>query len=367
MTIPIPLRLTFLIIFLTNNLYSQLSEADRLIIYAEEYLGKTYKWGGCGSSGDGIDCSCFTRLVFKEVLGVKLHRNSYNQSHYCKRKITSISELQKGDLVFFDVDGKKVDNKHPNGVDHVAIVAGKENGRVKIIHSSVNTNGVSYSYLDDKLRSKNKTYSNVFTGGCRFLRTVEKNEDRGTPGRFPFASKRYLTYADIVKLSKDEIAIMRNEIFARYGYSFSKPKFKLYFSKQQWYTNRAAKPILNTIEKYNVAFLKAYETNGFSPPGNFPQTALRKLTQSELKNLTTKDLGLMRNEIFARYGRVFKRSEYKNYFNGQRWYKKIPKRTNFEFLNLSEIEARNVYIILATEKGRARDKSTFIDDIFKER
>ena len=74
---------------------------------AYQYLGVPYKYGG--TTTRGIDCSGFTQKVFKE-LGVSLKRTAAQQ--YTQGKSVSRSNLQTGDLVFFNTSG---------GVSHVGI------------------------------------------------------------------------------------------------------------------------------------------------------------------------------------------------------------------------------------------------------
>ena len=62
-------------------------------------------------------------------------------------------------------------------------------------------------------------------------------------------------------LSKDELALARNEIFARHGHTFDKAEYRNYFNSQQWYTP-IGKTNMNTfsdIEIYNINFIKSYE------------------------------------------------------------------------------------------------------------
>lgn len=80
-------------------------------------------------------------------------------------------------------------------------------------------------------------------------------------GDYPEASERALTYNDVSRLNKRELKIMRNEIFARYGYIFKTQDMKSHFSSQPWYqplyndvTNR-----LTRIEKENAEYIKNFE------------------------------------------------------------------------------------------------------------
>ena len=79
--------------------------------------------------------------------------------------------------------------------------------------------------------------------------------------RFPQASQRLLSASDLRGLSKSDLGIMRNEIFARHGYIFTTSKWKNYFSNQSWYTPRYSdvNSLLSNIEQQNIALIKRYE------------------------------------------------------------------------------------------------------------
>ena len=80
-------------------------------------------------------------------------------------------------------------------------------------------------------------------------------------GEYPQASERYLSYDDIQYLSKYELKIMRNEIFARYGRIFKSADLKNHFNSQHWYVPLYNKVYdkLTEIEKHNINFIKQYE------------------------------------------------------------------------------------------------------------
>ncbi len=71
-----------------------------------------------------------------------------------------------------------------------------------------------------------------------------------------------LTEADLQDYTKDELAYLRNEIFARHGHLFKTPKMIQYFSPQDWYAPffDDATPFLNETEKYNAEFIKSLES-----------------------------------------------------------------------------------------------------------
>jgi len=79
--------------------------------------------------------------------------------------------------------------------------------------------------------------------------------------KYPQASQRILTDADLSGMSKYDLKIMRNEIFARHGYIFKTPEMKSYFSAQSWYNGQYSdvSSMLTSIESQNIAFIKRYE------------------------------------------------------------------------------------------------------------
>lgn len=79
--------------------------------------------------------------------------------------------------------------------------------------------------------------------------------------RFPEASRRLLTDADLRTKSKSDLRIMRNEIFAGHGYIFKTSEMKGYFDKQTWYRPRYSNVSgkLTDIENENVRLIQAYE------------------------------------------------------------------------------------------------------------
>lgn len=80
-------------------------------------------------------------------------------------------------------------------------------------------------------------------------------------GQFPQASRQLLTEDDVNNLSKDELAIMRNEIFARHGYCFKKKIFREQFEDKDWYIPNTTdvKNDLTEIEKKNIELIKRFE------------------------------------------------------------------------------------------------------------
>ena len=75
----------------------------RLYAFVDQWMGTPYKFGGLDH--DGIDCSGLAFLLEQQVYGINIPRMTSQQINVIKRKYEE--ELQEGDLVFFDYDGKK--------------------------------------------------------------------------------------------------------------------------------------------------------------------------------------------------------------------------------------------------------------------
>ncbi len=102
----------------------------------------------------------------------------------------------------------------------------------------------------------------------------------------------------------------------------------------------------NTV--YDITSLTYYEGDYI-----IPDSGTRLISESEIQNLSKEQLGLARNEIYARHGRKFQMEEYQTYFEGKSWYKVNP---NYDYTNdnnnLNDIELMNVDTILKVENSK---------------
>lgn len=84
--------------------------------------------------------------------------------------------------------------------------------------------------------------------------------------KYEYLREREMTYDDVEGKSAEELRLMRNYIFARRGYIFESEDLKEYFEQFSWYVPLYydVTPRLSDIEKYNVNFIKEFETD-FGP------------------------------------------------------------------------------------------------------
>jgi|GEM_PF-3118218 len=71
------------------------------------------------------------------------------------------------------------------------------------------------------------------------------------------------------------------------------------------------------------------------------------LAQSQVSNLNNFELGIARNEIYARHCYIFSLEQFRTYFNAQSWYNPVTKN-----VALNEIDDYNVRLIKAEEDRR---------------
>ncbi|MCY0885286.1 MAG: peptidoglycan-binding protein [Firmicutes bacterium] len=109
------------------------AEGEAIAGYALQFVGYRYLWGGA-SPATGFDCSGLVQYVFGHF-GIYLPHSSYAQFNIGTH--VTMSELQPGDLVFFDADGP--------GASHVAIYVG--NG--EIVSADTPAQGVQVHNIND--------------------------------------------------------------------------------------------------------------------------------------------------------------------------------------------------------------------------
>ena len=134
---------------------SSMSNPEKLeyVIYvAQNQLGKPYVWGSNGPNK--YDCSGLTCYIFKQI-GISLKRSAYSQGYDNSHpKIESISDLRRGDAVYFNTVSDS------DLSDHAGIYIG--NGY--FIHASSGGHRVVVSNL-----YSGSYYNRVFSWGRRIL------------------------------------------------------------------------------------------------------------------------------------------------------------------------------------------------------
>jgi hypothetical protein len=175
---------------------------------------------------------------------------------------------------------------------------------------------------------------------------AKRNEDRkvaiavGDMDKF----QNVLLTAELLKgLSMNDLRLIRNEFWARRGRKFTTPGFKQVFEWRDWYkpAKDQTKVKLNAIEEKNVKLIEREET------ALRDKISTEPITKEMVDGLFVEDLRVLRNEIYARRGRVFKDAALQKYFAAQPWYQPKP---DFKDNMLTETESKNLAIIKEVEE-----------------
>ena len=114
-------------------------------------------------------------------------------------------------------------------------------------------------------------------------------------------------------------------------------------------------PVTEAVTTSQPVTTAPAETVGSETPAGvegyiLPDSSVRYLTDQDLAGLSSDQLRLARNEIYARHGRKFKDEALQAYFNSQPWYTGTvePDRFNDDAL-LNDVERKNLDLIKARE------------------
>lgn len=175
----------------------------------------------------------------------------------------------------------------------------------------------------------------------------------------PQSEYRALRDDDLDPLSRRDLRLARNEIYARHGRMFADADVQAYFDRQGWYRRNPNyhDGLLSRTESYNISYLQDYERRRdrggvFTPPRRpptsssqiLPQSASRQLTNDDIAGLNPRERYYARNEIYARHGYIFRSRELRQYFESKTWY--TPRRGVSE-ADLTPVERYNVQFLAA--------------------
>lgn len=110
---------------------------NQLYSFVNEWYGVPYKYGGCKKSG--VDCSCFTNLLYEQVYHKNINGNA--AEIYRNAEKISLDKAREGDLLFFKI-----------GVSYVSHVGVLLRGK-HFVHAST-SKGVMVSRIDEAYYKK---------------------------------------------------------------------------------------------------------------------------------------------------------------------------------------------------------------------
>ena len=198
-----------------------------------------------------------------------------------------------------------------------------------------------------------KGLSDIERKNLQLIDTIRKQQRRVAlaPGDMELFENKLVTEAMLRGLSLHELRLLRNEIYARRGRIFKTLWIQQYFGGQMWYDPKEdfKDEDVTGTDKTNIETIVALETKLHNSISSKP------VTQALLNGLFVEDVRKMRDEIYARHGKVFKDQWTQKYFASFDWYKANP---NYTDASLSPVEKGNLVVIAAYEKKAVSAMST---------
>ena len=198
-----------------------------------------------------------------------------------------------------------------------------------------------------------RSLSEIERKNLQLIDTIRKQQRRVAlaPGDMELFENKLITEAMLRGLSLHELRLLRNEIYARHGRVFKTLWIQQYFGEQVWYDPKDdfKDEDISGTDKTNIETIVAYENKLHN------SISTRPITATLLSGLFVEDVRKMRDEIYARHGKVFKDPWTQKYFASFDWYKADP---NYSDASLSATEKGNLVVIAAYEKKAVTAMST---------
>ncbi len=198
-----------------------------------------------------------------------------------------------------------------------------------------------------------KSLSEIERKNLQLIDTIQRQQRRVAlaPGDMELFENKLISEAMLRGLSLHELRLLRNEIYARHGRIFKTMWIEQYFGGQSWYepNENFKDEEISGSDKTNIETIVAYENKLHD------QISKRPITRALLNGLFVEDVRKMRDEIYARHGKVFKDQWTQKYFASFDWYKANP---NYNDASLSPVEKGNLAVIIAYEKKAVSAMST---------
>src|SRR5713226_925518 len=172
------------------------------------------------------------------------------------------------------------------------------------------------------------------------------------PGDMRLYQDRALTRSKLGQHTSAEWTVLAAEIEAIHGKRFEgTPWLQQYFDERYWYhaADRYDPKSLSQIERKNLQLIdtiRREQRHVALAPGDMELFENKLISEAMLRGLSLHELRLLRNEIYARHGRIFKTIWIQQYFGGQSWYD--PKE-DFKDEDISGSDKTNIETIVAYE------------------
>ena len=198
-----------------------------------------------------------------------------------------------------------------------------------------------------------KSLSDIERKNLALIDLIRKQQRRVAiaPGDMELFENKLISEPMLRGLSLHELRLLRNEVYARHGRIFKTMWIQQYFGGQPWYDPKEdfKDEEISGSDKTNIETIVAYENKLHNSISTKP------ITRALLTGLFIEDVRKMRDEIYARHGKVFKEPWTQKYFASFDWYKANPAYSDAQ---LSAVEKRNLVVIAGYEKKAVTAMST---------
>jgi hypothetical protein len=209
---------------------------------------------------------------------------------------------------------------------------------------------------------KNSILNDTERRNLDLIRIAEASKhDTIQPGDMRYWRDRAIAARKLGKHSGAEWKVLQAEIEAIHGKRFDdEPWLQQYFEDRYWYqpSDKYDSKKLTAIERKNLELLSNAQKRQRKVamlPGDMELFENKAIADPMLHGLSLHELRLLRNEVYARHGRMFRAEWLQQYFYQQPWY--TPDE-NFKDESLSGNDKLNVETIVKFENRIHQELST---------
>jgi len=211
----------------------------------------------------------------------------------------------------------------------------------------------SRSWYKANANFQNSALNDTERSNLDVIRIAEaEKHDTVQAGDMRLYQSRALTRKKLGQHTNAEWTVLAAEIQAIHGKRFDgTPWLQQYFDERYWYrpADRYDPKSLSAIERKNLQLIDTIQRQQRRvalAPGDMELFENKLIADRMLRGLSLHELRLLRNEIYARHGRIFKTIWLDQYFGSQPWYDPNP---DFKDEELSGPDKTNVETIVAYE------------------
>ncbi len=211
----------------------------------------------------------------------------------------------------------------------------------------------SRSWYKANANFQNSALNDTERSNLDVIRIAEaKKHDTVQAGDMRLYQDRALTRKKLGAHTNAEWTVLAAEIQAIHGKRFDgTPWLQQYFDERYWYrpADHYDPKSLSVIERKNLQLIDTIQRQQRRvalAPGDMELFENKLIADRMLRGLSLHELRLLRNEIYARHGRIFKTMWIQQYFGNQPWYD--PKE-DFKDEDLTGPDKTNVETIVAYE------------------